>query len=111
MRNCIFCKIIKKEIPAKIVYEDKDVIAFEDIKPVVPVHILIIPKKHVVAAKLKAKDGNVIGKIFLLAQEITRKKKVSKKGYRLVMNIGKNAGQTVDHLHIHLLAGKKLPWA
>jgi histidine triad (HIT) family protein len=109
--SCIFCKIAKKEIPTKIIYEDKDIIAFEDIKPVVPVHILIIPKKHLISADLKEKDGKIVGKILIAAKTIAKKRKIDKTGYRLVLNVGKDAGQTIEHLHIHLLGGKKLPWA
>lgn len=112
MTNCIFCKIINKEMPADIIYQDDKVMAFKDIKPVAPVHLLIIPKKHIsLADDLELKDREIIGKMFLVAQKIAREQGVSETGYRLVINVGKDAGQTVAHLHLHLLGGEKLPWA
>ncbi|MBZ1348193.1 MAG: histidine triad nucleotide-binding protein [Candidatus Nealsonbacteria bacterium] len=112
MTNCIFCKIINKEMPADIIYQDDKVMAFKDIKPVAPVHLLIIPKKHIsLACDLELKDREIIGKMFLVAQKIAREQGVSETGYRLVINVGKDAGQTVAHLHLHLLGGEKLPWA
>ncbi len=110
--NCIFCKIINKEIPADIVYQDDEIIAFKDIAPVAPVHLLIIPKKHISPADdLELKDKELIGQLFLIAQKIAKEQDVSETGYRLVINVGKDAGQTVEHLHLHLLGGEKLPWA
>lgn len=110
--NCIFCKIINKEIPADIVYQDDEIIAFKDIAPVAPVHLLIIPKKHISPADdLELKDKELIGQLFLIAQKIAKEQGVSETGYRLVINVGKDAGQTVEHLHLHLLGGEKLPWA
>lgn len=110
--NCIFCKIVKKEIPAEIVYENNVIIAFKDIKPVAPVHILVIPKSHIPSINhLKLKDKTLIGELILIAQKIAREQKVDKSGYRLVINIGEDAGQTIDHLHLHLIGGHRLPWA
>lgn len=110
--NCLFCKIANKEVPAEIVYEDDKFIAFNDIKPVTPVHLLIIPKKHIPSINhLELRDKELAGGLFLVAQKIARAEGVDKTGYRLIFNIGKDAGQTVDHLHLHLLGGKKLPWA
>jgi len=112
MADCIFCKIVKKEIPAKIIYEDNKFIAFEDIEPKAPIHLLIIPKKHILTVNtIKPQDAGLVGKLVLVAKKLAEERKVSVSGYRLIFNIGKNAGQTVDHLHLHLLAGKKLPWA
>ncbi len=112
MADCIFCKIINKEIRADIVYEGDRIIAFWDIKPVAPVHILIVPKKHILSVNyLQAGDKEITGELFLAAREIAQKQKVAENGYRLIFNIGKDAGQTVDHLHLHLIGGKKLPWA
>lgn len=109
--DCIFCKIVKKEIPADVVYEDDKIIAFKDIHPVAPVHLLIIPRKHIPSINhLEIKDKTLIGELFLTAQKIAREKGVDKTGYRLTFNIGKDAGQTVDHLHLHLIGGKELPW-
>ena len=110
--NCIFCKIINKEIPADIIYESEKVLAFKDVEPKAPVHILIVPKKHIPSVNhLELKDKELIGELFFIAQKIARDQKVARTGYRLIFNIGKDAGQTVDHLHLHLLGGKKLPWA
>lgn len=110
--DCVFCKIVKKEIPADIVYENEKVMAFKDIKPVTPVHILIVPKFHISSVNhIKEENKELAGELILAAQKIAREQKVDKSGYRLVFNIGKNAGQTVDHLHLHLIGGKKLPWA
>jgi len=110
--GCIFCKIVNKEIAAEVVYEDDRVIAFKDIKPVVPVHFLIIPKKHIPSVNhLALEDKELMGELFLVARKVAQMKGVDKTGYRLVLNIGRDAGQTVDHLHLHLLGGTKLPWA
>lgn len=110
--NCLFCKIVNKKTLAEIVYEDDKFIAFKDIHPKAPLHLLIIPKKHIPSVDhLESKDQRLMGELFLVAQKIARAEGVDKTGYRLIFNIGKDAGQTVDHLHLHLLGGKKLPWA
>jgi len=110
--DCIFCKIAKKEIPAEIIYEDNVIMAFRDANPVAPVHILIIPKSHIPSINhLGLKDKTLIGELILVAQKIAREQKVDKSGYRLIINMGKDAGQTVDHLHLHLIGGHRLPWA
>ena len=110
--DCIFCKIANKEIPAEIVYTDEKIIAFKDIKPVAPIHLLIIPRKHIPSFNhLALEDKELIGELFLAAQKLAKAKGVVKTGYRLIFNIGKDAGQTVDHLHLHLIGGKRLPWA
>jgi len=110
--DCIFCKIANKEMPSKIVYEDDEVLAFKDIKPVAPVHLLIITKKHIPSVDhLETGDKELIGGLFLVAQKIAREQGVTETGYRLVFNIGPDAGQTVDHLHLHLIGGHRLPWA
>lgn len=109
---CVFCKIVKKEIPAQIVYEDETVMAFKDIEPVAPIHILIIPKLHIPSVNhLETKNKTLMGELILVAQKIAREQNVDESGYRLVLNIGKDAGQTVDHLHLHLIGGHRLPWA
>ena len=109
--DCIFCKIAKKEIPSKIVYEDEKFVGFRDIKPIAPVHILIIPKEHIASVdNLGAEDKEMIGELILAAQKITKEQGVNKTGYRLVLNAGPDAGQTVEHIHLHLLGGKKLSW-
>ena len=110
--NCLFCKIANKEVPAEIVYEDEKVIVLKDIHPKAPLHLLIVPKKHIPSINhLELRDKELIGGLFLVAQKIARAEGVNKTGYRLIFNMGKDAGQTVDHLHLHLLGGKKLLWA
>lgn len=109
MSDCIFCKIINKEIPSKIVYEDDDILAFEDINPLAKVHILLIPKKHIeTAADLQEEDAAVIGKIFLTAKKIAEEKGMAEDGYRIVNNCKEYGGQEVFHIHFHLLGGEKL---
>ena len=111
MQKCLFCKIAKKEIPADIIYENNRLMAFKDIKPVAPVHILIIPKSHIPSIDhLEAKDQKLVSDLVLAAQKLARDQGISKSGYRLIFNIGKDAGQTVDHLHLHLIGGRKLSW-
>jgi len=109
--NCLFCKITAKEIPAKIVYEDETVLAFEDITPQAPVHILIIPKKHIsTVLEIGNDDHALIGYMFQVASRIAREKKVAERGFRLVMNCNHESGQTVFHIHLHLLAGRAMHW-
>ncbi|WP_028307604.1 histidine triad nucleotide-binding protein [Desulfitibacter alkalitolerans] len=110
MSNCIFCKIINKEIPSTIVYEDDEVLAFNDINPQAPIHILIIPKKHISdMTEVTEEDIGLIGKIHLAAVKIAKQKGFAEKGFRLVNNCKADGGQIVFHLHYHLMAGKKLP--
>lgn len=112
MACCVFCKIANKELSSEVVYQDDKFFAFKDINPIAPVHILIIPKKHIATIEhIGFKDRGLIGELFLTAKKLAKIKGVSESGYRLIFNIGKNAGQTVDHLHLHLLGGKKLPWS
>ncbi len=107
--NCIFCKIIKKEIPSEIVFEDDEVIAFRDINPVAPVHVLVIPKKHISSLiDLKDEDLHIIGKIYKVINEIAKKEGIKENGFRVIVNCGKDGGQVVEHLHFHLLGGKVL---
>jgi len=109
MSDCVFCKIIKREIPAEIVYEDEEVIAFLDIHPVTPVHILVIPKKHIPSSNdIELEDEKVIGKLFSTIKQIAKEKGIAEKGYRIIMNCGKEGGQVVDHIHFHLLGGRQL---
>jgi histidine triad (HIT) family protein len=104
MKDCIFCKIAKHEIPSKIVYEDEELICFHDNKPSAPTHVLIISKKHLEWQALKDADRTLLGKIFLVAPEIAKKLNVYDSGFKLVMNCGEGVGQRVAHFHIHLLA-------
>lgn len=107
--DCLFCKIINKEIPSDIVYEDEQIIAFNDIHPAAPVHILVIPKKHISAVtELKQEDEIIVGKIYTIINKIAREQGFSENGFRVIVNCGKDGGQEVGHLHFHLLAGKKL---
>ena len=109
MENCIFCKIISKQIPSTIVYEDEKVLAFKDINPVAPVHVIIVPKNHIASVnELTAENAAVVGDIHLAAQKIAGELGVADKGYRLINNCGADAGQTVFHLHYHLIGGLKL---
>lgn len=109
MENCLFCKIINGEIPSNRVYEDEEILAFKDIKPLAPVHILIVPKKHISSANdLKEEDEKVIGKIFTVINKLAEEFKLDN-GYRIINNCGEDGGQEVMHLHFHLLGGKKLP--
>lgn len=110
MSNCIFCQIAKKEIPSKTIhFEDKDLIAFDDLYPKAPIHILIVPKKHIVSVnELKEGDQNLIGKIILVAKKLAKKKKIDQTGYKIVVNTGPDAGQGILHLHFHLLGGGPL---
>ncbi len=105
MSDCIFCRIIKKEIPATIVYEDENYLAFEDIQPLAPVHILLIPKRHW-ENTADLEDGAVFGGLFAIGKKIAADKGLA--SYRLVNNCGEEAGQTVYHLHVHLLGGGRL---
>ncbi|PWD85612.1 histidine triad nucleotide-binding protein [Ignatzschineria cameli] len=109
--STIFGKIIRKEIPAKIVYEDDEVLAFEDIQPQAPIHILVIPKKEIPTLNdLTGEDAELMGKLFLVAQKIAKEQGFAEKGYRTVFNCNGDGGQTVDHIHLHLLAGRSLTW-
>jgi histidine triad (HIT) family protein len=111
MTTCIFCKIVKKEIPSKIIYEDEKVLAFEDIAPQSPVHILIIPKKHYsTILDVEETNAELIGHVFMIAKKIARQKGFSEKGFRIVVNCNSEGGQTVYHLHFHILAGRQMQW-
>lgn len=111
MGECIFCKIINGEIPCAKVFEDDKILAFNDINPEAPTHVLIIPKEHIASANELNEDNiDVIGHIFLKAKEIANKLGIAEEGYRIVNNCGKNGGQTVGHIHYHLLGGRELQW-
>jgi histidine triad (HIT) family protein len=107
--SCIFCRIARGEIPAKMVANGKDIVAFRDLNPQAPVHILVIPKKHV-ASLDDANDSDLLGRMLALAAAIARQEGIAKSGYRTVINTGKDGGQSVDHLHIHLLGGRHMTW-
>jgi histidine triad (HIT) family protein len=106
---CIFCQIARGEIPAQMVANNVDMAAFKDLNPQAPVHILVIPKKHVGSLD-DATDAALLGQLMLFAAAIARQEKVSKSGYRTVINTGKDGGQSVGHLHVHILGGRALEW-
>lgn len=111
MSDCIFCKIVNGEIPSKKVYEDDKVLAFEDIDPQAPVHILVIPKEHIPSIKDINEDNiEVISHIHLVIKRLAKEKGIDKDGFRIVNNCGEKGGQTVGHLHYHLLGGRHLMW-
>lgn len=109
--NCIFCKIVHREIPSKIVYEDDRVLAFHDISPQAPVHILVIPKKHY-STLLDIDEDNMelIGHIFKVIKKIAKQIGINERGFRIVMNCNHEAGQTIYHIHFHILAGRQMYW-
>jgi len=109
--GCIFCRIAAKEIPSEIIYEDDTVLAFKDINPQAPVHLLLIPKKHVpTLLELTEADGELLNHIFAVIRQLAREYGLEKKGFRTVINTGDDGGQTVFHLHFHLLGGRSLQW-
>ena len=111
MDNCLFCNIVAEEIPADIIYEDDSIIAFRDINPQAPVHILIIPKLHISTLNdLKPEHAELIGELILSAKDIAKKEGISDAGYRTGFNCNKAAGQTVYHIHLHLLGGRNFSW-
>ena len=106
---CLFCKIINKEIPASIVFEDERILAFKDIHPLAPIHIIIIPKKHIASINdLKDEDTNLIGELIIRAKKIAKDFDIMKKGYKLLFRVGEWGGQEVPHIHLHLIGGAKL---
>jgi len=108
---CLFCKIINREIPASIVYEDDRVLAFNDINPQAPVHVLVVPKRHIsTLADLRPDDDDIVGEIVRRAAAIADEQGITARGFRTVFNTNKDAGQTVFHIHLHLLGGRSLNW-
>ena len=109
MTDCIFCKIIKGELPSKNVYNEEQVTAFRDINPAAPTHILIVPKKHIDSINvLTVDDEPLIGHLFFIAKQLAAQVGIAEPGYRLVINTGAESGQTVDHVHLHLLGGRQM---
>ena len=107
--DCIFCKIIKGEIPSNKVYEDEEILAFRDINPVAPTHILVIPKKHIeYVTDLKEEDEALVGKIYRVINKIAKQEGIDESGFRIVVNCKEDGGQEVMHLHFHIIGGKKL---
>ncbi|MBN1793780.1 MAG: histidine triad nucleotide-binding protein [Candidatus Omnitrophica bacterium] len=110
-RQCIFCKIIAREIGSTILYEDNDIIAFNDIAPKAPVHVIIIPKQHIERINdITAETALLVGRLILVAKTLAEKLEIAESGYRLVFNCNQNAGQAVFHIHLHLLGGRLLHW-
>ena len=109
MEDCIFCKIINREIPSQIVYEDDKVIAFNDVNPATPIHILVVPKKHIpTLLDVPEDDSELISYIYKIINKIAQEKGFAEKGFRVIANCGEDSGQEVKHIHFHILAGKKL---
>ena len=107
--NCVFCKIVSREIPADIVVEDEEFLVFKDINPKAPIHLIIIPKTHLgPVSALSGENENLLGRLILKAKEAAATIGVSENGYRLVFNVGRDAGMEIDHLHLHLLGGKSM---
>jgi histidine triad (HIT) family protein len=110
MNDCVFCRIVARQLPSQIVYEDERAVAFKDLNPQAPVHVLIVPKRHVSGlGSCVGEDGGLLGHIQLVAAKLAVDNGISE-GYRLLTNNGRGAGQTVDHLHYHLLGGRSLKW-
>ena len=107
--HCLFCRIVRKEIPANIVAETDDCIAFRDINPQAPTHILVIPRRHI-ASLDEADDAMIVGRLSLVAADLARREGIAASGYRTVINTNADAGQTVFHIHLHLLGGRRLGW-
>lgn len=106
---CLFCRIVQKEIPAQIVAENDDMVAFRDINPQAPVHILIVPREHVPSLN-QVRDPALVGKLATFAAELASREGIAERGYRTVINTNADAGQTVFHLHLHLLGGRHMGW-
>jgi histidine triad (HIT) family protein len=107
--SCLFCRIVRREIPARLVHEDEHTVAFRDIDPKAPTHILVIPREHVGSLN-DATDAAMLGRLMLVAKALAASEGLVAEGYRTVVNTGANAGQTVFHIHLHLLGGRKLGW-
>jgi len=111
MKDCLFCKIVNKEIPAELIFEDDRIVAFNDINPQAPVHILIIPKDHFASLNdIPEEKKDLLGHILLRARQIAQNLGIQEKGYRVVLNTGKESGQEVFHIHFHLLGGRRMTW-
>ena len=111
MESCLFCQIIDRQVRGKIVYEDDQVVAFEDVNPQAPVHILVVPRKHLSSLKeAHAEDAALLGHLLLVAAQLAREHELDTSGYRTVINTGTDAGQTVFHLHVHVVGGRVFHW-
>lgn len=110
MSGCLFCRIIRKEIPARIVFEDEQAVAFEDINPQAPVHLLVIPRKHIASLNEVAGEESLAGHLLAVAGRLARERGVAESGYRAVFNTNRDAQQSVFHLHLHMLGGRGFAW-
>ena len=111
MSDCLFCKIVEGEIPCDKIFENDQVIAFRDLNPQAPTHILVIPRKHISTVnELTADDKNIVGEMVLAAQAVAKQEGIEESGYRLVMNCNEGAGQTVFHIHLHIMGGRRMNW-
>lgn len=111
MRDCLFCKIVRGELPAKVVHQDADTIAFVDINPQAPAHLLVVPRKHIPTVNdLAPEDDALLGKMYRVAAALAKERGVDQSGWRAVMNTHADAGQTVFHIHLHLLGGRRMAW-
>jgi len=109
--SCLFCEIVEKKRPARIIYEDAYALAFEDINPQAPVHALVVPKKHIsTSLEIMPDDNWLVGHLFQIANRIAAEKGIAERGYRLVMNCNRDAGQTVFHIHLHVIGGRAMHW-
>ncbi len=110
MSDCLFCKIAAGQIPAKVVMQEDEIVAFEDINPKAPVHLLVIPKKHISSLSDASGDQALLGRLLDAAARVARVKGIAESGFRVVANTGRNGGQTVFHLHLHVLGGRPMEW-
>ncbi len=111
MSQCLFCRIVSKEIPAKLIYEDEDVVAFDDVNPQAPVHVLVVPRRHVASLnELQPADDALAGKLMRVAAKIARDRGVAEPGWRAVVNVNSDGGQLVFHVHLHCLGGRPMFW-
>ncbi len=111
MPDCIFCEIVNKRMKSEMIHEAEELVAFKDINPQAPVHVLVVPRKHIDSVQdINQNDAELIGKMILVAKKIAEANNIDKDGYRLVINNGINGGQTVSHLHLHILGGRRMTW-
>jgi histidine triad (HIT) family protein len=111
MSSCLFCRIVAGEIPAQVIYEDDECLAFRDINPQSPVHVLVIPRKHIASlADASAEDAALLGRLLLAGAHVARDEGLAESGFRTVINTGENAGQSVFHIHVHILGGRQFGW-
>ena len=109
--DCVFCQIIRGQLPGKMLHSDADVVAFRDVNPRAPTHILILPRKHVPSVNdLTEDETESMGRLYLVARDLAKRERIAERGYRLVMNTGAGAGQSVPHIHLHLLGGRPMSW-